>query len=430
MKKFTLLLLFFISQWAFAQESSEPDGFSLKGEFRLNPLYSDGFRIPLHEGERSEAYVQQRTRLILDYTRKNDLKTRIILQDLRAWGDRGIRKEIPSISVFRAWAEKYFTPELSLKIGRQGLIYDDQYILGELNWGGTMAHDAALLKYERSTMKAHLGVAYNNSRFVLQKEPYTLPYHKNMQFIWLHKDIQKLSASFIMLNRGIEKPDNNFTTRYEQTVGTNMSYALSKSLALTGIFYHQMGQDTVGTGRKIDANLISARINWKVNQYLKLKAGGDILSGTDIRQASNPGYNEYNNFNILYGLRHGNFGYLDYFYVKMDPITGLEDYYIGTTFSPVKKFKLVSNLHNFYSHEEMPDREDFTQSMEKNLGFELDLKGSYKLSPDFSATLGYSKMWTTDTFDAYYESQETLGSQVIYAIITISPTFFKTEINH
>lgn len=53
----------------------------------------------------------------------------------------------------------------ALKMGRQELIYDDQRLLGNLDWGNlTISHDALLLKYENKDkhFQWHIGVPLIN----------------------------------------------------------------------------------------------------------------------------------------------------------------------------------------------------------------------------------------------------------------------------
>ena len=242
-----ILLIFKTISGVLAQEE-----FTLGAEYRLNPLYSHGFRIPIIEGRTAEGYISQRTRLILNYNKANDLKTELVIQDLRAWGTYRNNGQAGNFSLFRAWAEKSLTDHLSVRMGRQGFIYGDQFILGGLNWGGNMAHDAALVKFENNGFEAHLALAYNTTGFVLQQELYTYQNHKNMQFLWLTKKTDKLSASFVFLNQGMQKPNDAHDIRYNHTTGVNLSYNVSKQLQLKGIYYHQFGEDTVRTGRTVN----------------------------------------------------------------------------------------------------------------------------------------------------------------------------------
>lgn len=428
--KWTFKLIFSIVLWSaggllMAQDQEKT--FTLSGEYRLNPLYSDGFRFPRHEGEKAEGYVNQRTRIIMHFDSPGDLETKIIFQDLRSWGTYKNNGPAGNFSFFRAWAQKRINQDWSVKFGRQGFIYDDQFILGGLNWGGNMAHDAALVKYETDGFKVHAAFAYNSNGFDLTREAYEYKNHKTMQFLWLSKEADRWDASAIILNRGLEKPDNSLETRFEQTIGGTVNVKLTDQIGVKGVYYHQFGTDTVGSGRDINAYLYSLQASFKASDKFKFTLGADIVSGADMSNEADASYSEKNNFDILYGLRHGHFGYLDYFYVKLWPVTGLEDYYLKTKIGLGEKTDMDIHLHGFMSNGEMLDPADASVIDDNYYGSELDLKLNYKQSSTFKVTFGYSKMWTTDTFEAYYGNQETKGSSVLYAVVVIKPTFIKTS---
>lgn len=110
--------------------------FTISGEFRFNPVYSRGFRTQFTEADQPGAYIHQRSRLITEYKRENDLEINLTFQDWRVWGDQKVRHDNAELNLFRGYVRKWITPELSIKAGRQGLVYDDQYLFGgaKLGW--------------------------------------------------------------------------------------------------------------------------------------------------------------------------------------------------------------------------------------------------------------------------------------------------------
>ncbi|MBU2887921.1 alginate export family protein [Gilvimarinus agarilyticus] len=420
----TQKLIFLISLSLFGSHftSAQDQNFTLQAEYRLNPLYSHGYRIPMTEGRTAEGYIGQRTRVIMNYEKAGDMSSQIILQDLRAWGTYKNNGQAGNLSIFRAWFEKQIVPNLSVKLGRQGFIYGDQYILGGLNWGGNMAHDAALVKYEKKGFKAHLALAYNSTGFTLEHVRYTYQNHKNMQFLWLQKNTDKLSAAFVFLNRGLEEPDGSLEIRYDQTTGVNVGYQITEKLNLKGIYYHQFGQDTLGSSKKVNAFFYSAQAKFKPNKNIQFTLGTDVVSGTSTADAANPNYGERNDFDILFGLRHGHFGYLDYFYTKLWPVSGLEDYYLKSNFKTGQRSSLDVDVHGFFSQAKISN-ETNTGTLDDYYGTELDLRWHYKQSDNTKVSLGFSHMWVTDTYLSYYDTDSEDGSSTIYAVITVKPTF-------
>ena len=184
------------------------------------------------------------------------------------------------VAIFRAWVEKYFTPEFSIKLGRQGLIYDDQNIFGGLDWAGTLAHDVALTKYESKKIKAHLALAFNANRVNELKRDFFRPnLYKNLQFLWVRKEWEKVKSSFWLVNHGLEKADT--TVAYTQTFGTNTNIQLSSKLKFRGIYFQQIGRDVAD--RKVNANFLSTHLTYQAASNLSLTLALDKMSGSDIR---------------------------------------------------------------------------------------------------------------------------------------------------
>lgn len=390
-------------------------------EFRFSPVYSRGFRQPLYEGEKPGFYTLQRTRFIVDYNQPGDLKVQVIIQDRRFWGDQNERADVPNMAIFRAWAEKYFTPQLSLKMGRQGLIYDDQFIFGELNWGGTLAHDVAILKYESDAIKVHLAAAYNANRGELKREHYDFNMPKAMQFLWLHKDFGKLSTSVMMVNHGMETEDT--VVHFTQTIGVNNHLKVSDALTLKGIYYFQTGEDEASMS--VNAYLLSAQAIYKASKNLSFNVGADISSGTNGTDLANPENGTSNTFNRYFGLLHGQFGLLDLFYVKEATSQGIRDYYLKTKISN-GPLSISNDLHAFSSDQTLLNVST-GEAMNDFLGIENDLKINYKFTSTFKATLGHSIMFGTSSLDQFFGGTPIKDCQYFYAVITAKPRLFESK---
>ncbi len=417
-----VLVLIVISGSAFGQDEST---FELKGEYRFNPLYSHGFRVPLQNDASPEFYVHMRTRVILDYKNPGNLSSQLIIQDRRAWGTYNNNGAAGILSIFRGWVEKSIGNNFSVKLGRQGFIYDDQFILGSLNWGGNMAHDAALLKLEPGDWKIHGALSYNANGFNLSREPFNFDNHKHMQFLWINRKFNRSRFSFIFMNRGLEKPDGSLRTRSQQTIGGNLKFSISEKVGLKTIYYYQFGKDTVGeNAHTVDAFLYSVQLDYQPATNISFTLGADVVSGTNMSDLRDPTFTKKNNFDILYGLRHGHFGYLDYFYLVLWPETGLEDYYLKSKLKFTDKINLDTHLHLFNSEGEMLNSSN--EVLDSYYGTELDLKLNYKHDSLTKVTLAFSQIWLTDTFLSYYSEQPSQGSYAIYAVATFSPTFFST----
>lgn len=420
MKQYILLigLTLTLLSGALAQE------ISIGAEYRINPVYSRGFREPMYAGDKAGMFTMQRTRLILEYNKEKDLDAEFIIQDRRFWGDQDDRADVANMAVFRAWVEKYFTPKFSVRLGRQGFVYDEQHIMGDPNWVGTRAHDAGLLKYENDKLKAHLAFAYNANGQELKREVYDFNnMYKSMQFAWIEKKIGKNKLTFFAMNRGMEKGDTS--SAYMQTFGPYANIKLNSKLSFKGLYYHQIGEDV--SGRDVNAYFYSAQIIYKPSEKVSLTLGVDAGSGTNQTDYENVDYTKSTTFDRQYGLLHGHFGYMDYFYVMHPTEVGAHDFYLKAKVNITENLSLENHLHDFATSALLNDPTNEGKTLGHHLGIENDFMINYKLSSILNAQLAYCRMFGTKTLDAFFGGQKSQENQVVYAVITVTPNFFKSK---
>ncbi|HBQ58501.1 MAG TPA: hypothetical protein DD671_02455, partial [Balneolaceae bacterium] len=121
------------------------------------------------------------------------------------------------VNIHEAWAQIYFSDEIGLKLGRQELVYDDQRLLGSVNWAQqARSHDALVFKYKNlsSSFKLDVGAAYNQEIQNLQGNYYSLNNYKVLSYLWMNKDFEKLSISGLMLTDGFEVSPGEVNYRY------------------------------------------------------------------------------------------------------------------------------------------------------------------------------------------------------------------------
>ncbi|MDO8928863.1 MAG: alginate export family protein, partial [Bacteroidota bacterium] len=283
--------------------------FSLSGEFRPRTEYSHGFGTLAAEDQKASLFTSQRTRLNFDF-KMDLLKVGLVLQDVRTWGSQPqqVANQDFATSVHQAWAEINFTPEISLKAGRQELAYDDYRIFGNVAWAQqARSHDVALFKYAKK-VNVHLGIAHHentNRKDNIYDGPDA---YKDLQFLWINQKTAGLSWSLLFLNNG--KPVNEGTeqkTKYSHTFGTHLEVPMDK-LAFSGNFYFQTGED--GARKALNAYNLLAEATYKSSEKTQWQLGYEMLSGTDYN------IEEKNaSFTPLYGTNHKFNGFMDYFYV-------------------------------------------------------------------------------------------------------------------
>ena len=362
----------------------------LKVEAEVRPRFEfrHGFGSLFPDNVDPSAFVSQRTRLNTSF-KKEYLNFHLSVQDIRVWGDvpqlnRGDRN---GFGVFQAWGELIFSPDISLKLGRQALDLDDQRIFGSVAWAQqARSHDMALFKYKRNKTILQVGAAFNqdgetNTGNLLTTENT----YKSIQFAWFHRDWEALSASFLFLNNGLQFIDEtnseNNATRFSQTLGTRVIYKMAK-VAFFSNAYYQFGNDV--NDNSISAYLLSLETNFVARQGLTLILGGEFISGNDNGTPSN---GENKAFSPFYGTNHKFNGLMDYFFVgnHADNV-GLMDLYAGAQLAVCEKASLYSRIHSFSSAADI-------QNIDKtHLGVEADFVLNYNFKKDINIQVGYSHL--------------------------------------
>ncbi|MBQ4805363.1 alginate export family protein, partial [Aquimarina sp. MMG015] len=221
---FTILLLVLVFKGN-AQE------LSIDADIRPRLEYLHGFGNLTPAGVDAAIFVQQRSRLKFGYT-ADKFSTYLSVQDVSVWGDTpqiAAADNNNSFSLAQAWINFKFGNGWSTKLGRQALVYDDQRILGGLDWAMQgRFHDAALIKYKNENgLKLDLGFSFNQngvSRINTLFDPNNdgnaraVFDYKGMAYAWLHKDWAKFSGSFLFVNNSYQNLDTDGQTPIDGTV--------------------------------------------------------------------------------------------------------------------------------------------------------------------------------------------------------------------
>ena len=126
--------------------------FTIDGEFRPRTEYRHGFGTLIAKDADPGYGISTRARLNFGF-KKDNYTFYMSLQDVLVWGEN--RQILPkdlnnSFAVFQAWAKIDFSETWNTKIGRQVLSYDDQRIMGGLDWAQQgRNHDAILIKHKK-----------------------------------------------------------------------------------------------------------------------------------------------------------------------------------------------------------------------------------------------------------------------------------------
>ncbi len=178
MKKKKRLIIFAVGCLSLLSTLQVKAQLTATAQIRTRAEYRQGQGTLLTNGQVPAFFISERARLNVGYTGYR-FKVFASLQDARVWGQDAAANNRTTNEVFNglmmneAWGEiilndtapKSKIQNLSLKIGRQEISYDDQKLLGGLDWlQQARRHDAAILKFANNGWMVDLGAAYNQNK--------------------------------------------------------------------------------------------------------------------------------------------------------------------------------------------------------------------------------------------------------------------------
>lgn len=432
LKKILVMTVFglLLGNQAFAQ-------FSLSGEVRPRMEYLHGYSTLTDKDSDPAGFASQRTRINFNYSNER-VKMGVSVQDVFLWGSQPqLFKTSNTLSVHQAWGQYFFTPSLSLKLGRQELSYDDERIFGASNWDQQgRSHDVALLRYE-GMLRIDVGAAFNQDRQHLNGAYYRLNNYKMMQFVWLNTDIvDNLNLSLLFLNNGyqrekdmlnegnVDNADEKKNTIFNQTLGGRI-VATPGNFNIHAAGYYTMGNDM--EDREISAYYIGLGVDYNLQKDWTFTLGWEHLSGTDQKDMmENPDTYTNKSFNPFYGTSHKFNGFMDYFNANGNwaNSVGLNDIFTGFQYSK-KNFEISLTGHAFLTAADVVKDGNVDEKMESYLGVEADLTLAYKLSKTSNVVVGYSQMIGSETLQAMKGGNKDACNNWAYVMFTFKPVFLK-----
>lgn len=396
-------------------------GQTFEADLQVRPRfeYRNGYKTLLPENADPAAFVSQRTRLVLGYA-DDALMVRFSGQSISVWGDSPTMRlqDNNAFSIFEAYGQYQLNSEFLLRVGRQVLSYDNQRILGEVNWAQQgQSHDAALFSWKPAVNhRLDIAAAYNAQSETLIDVPYLVNSYKNLQFAWYHMDVNNVGFSFLLMNTGYEfdTPQQEREVDYLQTYGAFHKF-LSGRLYGDVAAYGQMGSRN---NRDVSAWYAGLNLNYKVGDSWRAGVGAEYFSGTDMNDNSG----ELKSFTPLFGTNHGFNGHMDYFYVgNHQNSVGLLDLY-GKFSYVTPRFEFSVMPHVFSSTADIKDSAGNEQ--DDYLGTEIDLAAGYKIRKDFGINFGYSQMFGSDSLEILKGGDSGEVQNWAWIMLNFSPKLF------
>lgn len=375
-------------------------------------------------------FLLSRMRLPINFER-DWLEVRVTPQHSGVWGQEGKG----AFNLYETWVKMTTRFGMFAQVGRVALDYDDERIIGSDDWAmASSSHDILRLGYEGHGHKVHAILAYNQNSNVMINggsiyrdgaQPY-----KTMQTVWYHYDLPRLplGASLLFMNIGMQSAldDNPNRTWFQHLAGGYLSFQPAHWKAEAS-YYNQFGKNENGV--KIKAWMTSAKLTYMPSLRFNVTAGYDYLSG-DKYFAVPTGHNigmvhhdVIKGFSTVYGSHHKFYGAMDFFYVSAYHhgfTPGLQNAYIGGTYSPLKNLMLNASYHYLAIATDLKD-------MDKTLGHEIEFQAAYAISRDMNVSAGASFMWGGDTMERLKRSTTNNSLRWGYITLVVNPRIFTTK---
>jgi hypothetical protein len=449
---------------AFLGQNEAKAQLTVTGQLRPRTELRDGQGTLQKEGEESALFTSQRARLNVGFTGYR-FKVFMALQDVRVWGqdassiNRTTTEANNGIMLHEAWTELLLNDtiskfqNISLKIGRQEIAYDDQKVLGGLDWlQQARRHDAVVFKFANKGWIFDLGAAFNQNKELNAGTIYNgIPtaygagtngigtMYKSFQYAYLGKKFFFGDLSFLFFKDDFNKYTNvtsgtpAVTTKVfgkgvwsRNTTGVYYNVNITRKINLTGSYYHQFGDDK--DGRSLSSDLASITSTVQVGRKLFIGPGVDYLSGTDGTKAVTA-TSESNLFDPLYGTPHKFWGGMDYFYAANGfGKQGLLNYFLKAKYNAKDNLTFFAELHGFEAANTLSNGAGGAQ--DSYLGTELDLKMSYNFTKMINIEAGYSFMKATNSMASAAVknvANANLSPQWAYVALNIKPNFLATK---
>ncbi|MFH6999589.1 alginate export family protein [Flavobacterium sp. FlaQc-57] len=416
MKKLKTAILMLLAGISYNIQAQELD---VNLQIRPRFEYRNGYKTLLPEGQEGTSQISQRSRLNFNY-KQDELTVKLTFQNTRTWGDvpTTTTADKNGVAIFEAWAQYNLTEKWSARMGRQVLSYDNQRIMGEIDWAQQgQSHDALMVSFHPKNHQLDMGAAYNSNAENTFQTPYIVANYKAMQYAWYHTSFDKLGVSLLMLNTGYEYANTaaKLLVDYKQTFGTYLTYK-TKKIDSNLSFYGQTGKST---DKSVSAWYVGAAFGHNITDSFKAGLGYEFLSGKDM----NDGSTVIKSFNPIFGTNHAFNGYMDYFYVgnHLNSV-GLQDAYLKLNYN-IKKWQFALIPHVFSAPNKVINAAN--EELDPYLGTEVDFTAGFNFKKDITLTGGYSQMFGTKTLE-FLKSPGYAGHTNNWAwlMISVNPRIF------
>ncbi|GMR04466.1 MAG: alginate export family protein [Thermodesulfobacteriota bacterium] len=401
--------------------------YRVRGEYRGNPSFVDGG---------SQSVVLQRVRLTTNAEITNDTSVKITLQDSRAWGQTMNSNGGPrltdmttnenTLDLYESYlkVDNLFGQPLSLKVGRQALVYGDERLIGAFGWNNNgRSFDAAKLTYGSDAVDIDLFASKI-------KETSSAAVNggaggdDDQDFYGIYATIKAVANNTIDVYALLLRDSNSSgafgqgsafgnTTLGGSIDGTSTLWTYGarikgkyKAIDYTLEVPFQSGSiDTTTANYDINAWAAALKGGYTLPTPMKIRIGAEyaLASGDD-----DPNDTDLNTFSNLFPTNHGHYGFAD-----QQGWRNMKSWNVNATAQVNSQLKLYVAYWNFKLNEEKDGwysagqwnnstsgfRAASSTNTEDQVGSEIDLVATYKYNSSVTAQLGWSRFFTGDFLD-------------------------------
>lgn len=400
----------------------KPTSFTISGELKQRFEARNGYKTLVPDDTSAAFFVNNRLRLNIDFKSKY-VDAYISMQDARVWGEYGDINKKGSFNLFEGYAIVPIVKGISVKIGRQRIMYDNQRLFAQNDWRvWGRAHDAARLTYKNNNTELEGLIAFHQNTENVFGTPYlseTSEDYKLLNVFWFKKDFKNnISLSLMHAGDGFESLETDKKIKMRFTDGGRIEWN-NKKWYLTSAGYIQYGKTT--SDKNILAWYLQPEIKYTGLKNTTIRLGAEFFSGQNVLGNDTV---HFNSFVPLYGVAHRFNGSLDYF-TRFPADTkngGLLNPYLYLDYKLNEKIGFSSNFHYFCSEQKLIKAGD---ELNRTLGFEQDLLFKYNPHKIIGLEVGYSYIIPTESLEFVKNTTTNKFNQWAYVQLTIKPEFFK-----
>lgn len=382
---------------SFQQKKLQDKNLNIQFEFRPRAEYRHGYGQLANDTTYDAFFLSHRARLASKFTIDENLILQFTIHDVRVYGQQNPKGSSPStLQVFEAWAEPTLAKNLSIRIGRQKISYDNQRLFSENNWRQTgVSHDAIVFKMAKKTLTSDLVLAYNQNRDQYSGTYYNPKDFSNFEtliihYLYYHKNF----SAYTLLNSCDGYQDIGFSEKqnFRYTNGGRIEFWKGYWYSTINAYW-QWGIDS--KNNKIEAFYFNPEIKYQFSRINSLLSTGvEWFSGNKNTVKTNTN----RSFQPIVGSGHAFNGSLDLITKFPDDIggAGLFNPYLNIQKILFKKIIINSSKHLFYLNNNYYVENKIVNPY---LGFEHDLHLTYERNDFVILDIGYSYAFITKTFE-------------------------------